>query len=112
VPEIGADFLAALSSYTFPGNVRELQNIVERAVALSREPLLSGSDLPPDIFFAEIQPPVPEKNASHLKVLEQEHITEVYRRTGFNQTKTARLLGISRTTLWRRLKELNLFSER
>ncbi|MFA6499268.1 MAG: sigma-54 dependent transcriptional regulator [Desulfurivibrionaceae bacterium] len=112
VPEIGADFLAALSSYTFPGNVRELQNIVERAVALSREPLLSGSDLPPDIFFAEIQPPVPEKNASHLKVLEQEHITEVYRRTGFNQTETARLLGISRTTLWRRLKELNLFSEK
>jgi len=112
VPEIGADFLAALSSYTFPGNVRELQNIVERAVALSREPLLTGSDLPPDIFFAEIQPPVPEKNTSHLKVLEQEHITDVYRRTGFNQTKTARLLGISRTTLWRRLKELNLFSEK
>ncbi|MCX5877184.1 MAG: sigma-54 dependent transcriptional regulator [Deltaproteobacteria bacterium] len=112
VPEIGADFLAALSSYTFPGNVRELQNIVERAVALSREPVLTGTDLPPDIFFAEIQPPVPEKNASHLKVLEQEHITEVYRRTGFNQTETARLLGISRTTLWRRLKELNLFSEK
>ncbi len=112
VPEIGADFLASLSSYTFPGNVRELQNIVERAVALSREPVLTARDLPPDIFFAEIQPPVPEKNASHLKVLEQEHITEVYRRTGFNQTETARLLGISRTTLWRRLKELHLFSEK
>jgi len=103
VPEIAADFLGALSSYTFPGNVRELQNIVERAVALSREPVLTGKDLPPDIFFTEIQPPVPEKNASHLKALEHEHITEVYRRTGFNQTETARLLGISRTTLWRRL---------
>ncbi len=112
VPEIGADFLGALSSYTFPGNVRELQNIVERAVALSREPVLTARDLPPDIFFAENQPAVPEKNTHHLKVLEQEHITEVYRRTGFNQTETARLLGISRTTLWRRLKELNLFSER
>jgi transcriptional regulator of acetoin/glycerol metabolism len=44
--------------------------------------------------------------------LEHEHIIEVYRRTGFNQTETARLLGISRTTLWRRLKELNLISER
>lgn len=112
VPEIADDFQEALSSYTFPGNVRELQNIVERAVALSRDAVLTAKDLPPDIFFAEIQPPVPEKNASHLKALEQEHITEVYRRTGFNQTETARLLGISRTTLWRRLKDLNLFSEK
>ncbi|MBU4118001.1 MAG: sigma-54 dependent transcriptional regulator [Proteobacteria bacterium] len=112
VPEIADDFQEALSSYTFPGNVRELQNIVERAVALSREAVLTARDLPPDIFFAEIQPPVPEKNASHLRALEQEHITEVYRRTGFNQTETARLLGISRTTLWRRLKDLNLFSEK
>ncbi|MDG4476660.1 sigma-54-dependent transcriptional regulator [Thiovibrio frasassiensis] len=112
VPEIASDFLDALSSYTFPGNVRELQNIVERAVALSRESVLTARDLPPDIFFGEIQPPVPEKNASHLKALEQEHISEVYRRTGFNQTETARLLGISRTTLWRRLKDLNFFSEK
>ena len=112
VPEISKDFIDALSSYTFPGNVRELQNIVERAVALSHEPVLTGKDLPPDIFFAGIQPPVPEKNSSHLKALEHEHITEVYRSTGFNQTETARLLGISRTTLWRRLKELNLFSEK
>lgn len=112
VPEIAKDFLDALSSYTFPGNVRELQNIVERAVALSHEPVLTGKDLPPDIFFAGIQPPIPEKNSSHLKALEHEHITEVYRSTGFNQTETARLLGISRTTLWRRLKELNLFSEK
>jgi DNA-binding NtrC family response regulator len=112
VPEIAADFLGALSVYTFPGNVRELQNIVERAVALSREQVLTARDLPPDIFFAETQPSAPEKTASHLKALEQEHITEVYRSTGFNQTETARLLGISRTTLWRRLKALNLFSER
>ena len=112
VPEISKDFIDALSSYTFPGNVRELQNIVERAVALSHEPVLTGKDLPPDIFFAGIQPPVPEKNSSHLKALEHEHITEVYRSTGFNQTETARLLGISRTTLWRRLKEFNLFSEK
>ncbi len=110
VPEIGADFLEALSSYAFPGNVRELQNIVERAVALSRDSALTARDLPPDIFFSETKSSVPENTTHHLKVLEQEHISEVYRRTGFNQTETARLLGISRTTLWRRLKALNLFS--
>ncbi|HCC55232.1 MAG TPA: Fis family transcriptional regulator [Desulfobulbaceae bacterium] len=110
VPQIAADFMGTLSSYPFPGNVRELQNIVERAVALSREPLLTARDLPPEIFFAEAKPVEFEKDSRHLKVLEQEHITEVYRRTGFNQSETARLLGISRTTLWRRLKQLNLFS--
>lgn len=110
VPEIAADFLEALSVHTFLGNVRELQNIVERAVALSRGPVLTGRDLPADIFLAEIKPAPPGESTSHLKALEQEHIAEVYRRTGFNQSETARLLGISRTTLWRRLKALNLFS--
>jgi transcriptional regulator with PAS, ATPase and Fis domain len=112
VPEIAADFHDLLAAYTFPGNVRELQNIIERAIALSREPLLTARDLPPDIFFAETKPIPPEKTANHLKALEQDHILEMYRRTGFNQSETARLLGISRTTLWRRLKDLDLLSDK
>ncbi|MEW6500596.1 MAG: sigma-54-dependent transcriptional regulator [Thermodesulfobacteriota bacterium] len=111
-PEVGADFLEALVSYPFPGNVRELQNIVERAVALAQEPALSPRDLPPDIFLTETRPAPPEMMTDHLKLLEQEHIFEVYRRTGFNQTETAKLLGISRTTLWRRLKECHLIPDK
>ncbi|MFZ5775251.1 MAG: sigma-54-dependent transcriptional regulator [Thermodesulfobacteriota bacterium] len=112
VPEVSDPFLAALSSYPFPGNVRELQNIIERAVALAREPLLTPKDLPPDILLAGNRPMPPEKSTTQLKALEQEHIYEVYRRTGFNQTETAQQLGISRTTLWRRLKELNLIPDK
>lgn len=112
VPEVGADFLTALVGYPFPGNVRELQNIVERAVALAQEPVLTPKDLPPDIFLTEARPASPETMTDHLKSMAQEHIVEVYRRTGFNQTETAKLLGISRTTLWRRLKECNLIPDK
>lgn len=112
VPEIEDSFVDTLLSYPFPGNIRELQNIVERAVALAQEPVLSAKDLPSDLFFTDARPQPPEKVSSRLKVLEQEHIYEVYRRTGYNQTETALQLGISRTTLWRRLKELNLVPDK
>ena len=112
VPEISSAFLDALVSYPFPGNVRELQNIVERAVALSRDEVLTGKDLPPDLFLGNSRPTPPDHAKNQLKILEQEHIYEVYRRTGFNQTETAQQLGISRTTLWRRLKELNLIPDK
>ncbi|MDP3694708.1 MAG: helix-turn-helix domain-containing protein [Desulfocapsaceae bacterium] len=112
VPKIDSSFLNALLSYSFPGNIRELQNIIERAVALAREPVLTARDLPPDLFFTDTRPLPPEKTSSQLKIFEQEHIYEVYRRTGFNQTETAQQLGISRTTLWRRLKELNLVPDK
>ncbi|MCX5869321.1 MAG: sigma-54 dependent transcriptional regulator [Deltaproteobacteria bacterium] len=112
VPRIESSFFDALLSYPFPGNIRELQNIVERAVALAREPVLTVKDLPPDLFLAGTQPLPPEKTSNQLKILEQGHIYEVYRRTGFNQTETAQQLGISRTTLWRRLKELNLVPDK
>jgi DNA-binding NtrC family response regulator len=112
VPRIDSSFTNALLSYPFPGNIRELQNIIERAVALAREPMLTVRDLPPDLFFTDTHPQPPEKTSSQLKIFEQEHIYEVYRRTGFNQTETAQQLGISRTTLWRRLKELNLVPDK
>ncbi|MGV1100533.1 sigma-54-dependent transcriptional regulator [Thiovibrio sp. JS02] len=112
VPGIANTFLDALVTYPFPGNVRELQNIVERAVALSRDEMLTARDLPPDLFLGNSRPIPPDHAKNQLKILEQEHIYEVYRRTGFNQTETAQQLGISRTTLWRRLKELNLIPDK
>jgi len=104
-PTVSADFLATLTSYPFPGNVRELQHIVEAAVAMSRGAVLSSKALPPDLVLAEAGPAISEEVDPSLKRLEQAHIFDVYRRTGFNQSETARQLGISRTTLWRRLKE-------
>ena len=101
------EFLDTLSSYTFPGNVRELEHIIERAVALNQDSTLRLADLPPDIVWG----PTAADNtigdgAVPLKDLEMEHILEVYRQCGYNQSDTAKALGISRTTLWRRMRGL------
>jgi len=108
VPALSKEVLAELSRYSFPGNVRELENIMERAVALCQGRSLRLADLPPDILYlsgtAEQAPP--GAAPVEIKDLEMGHIAKVYQDTGYNQTETARRLGISRTTLWRRLRQL------
>lgn len=102
---IHPEFIDTLVSYTFPGNVRELEHIIERAVALNQSGTLRLQDLPPDIVWG---PPLPDegldKGSVPLKALEMDHILEVYKQCGYNQTETAKTLGISRTTLWRRMR--------
>ncbi|MGC8736336.1 MAG: sigma-54-dependent transcriptional regulator [Dissulfurimicrobium sp.] len=111
ITSVSSEFLAPLEVYPFPGNVRELENIVERAVALSRGKILGPNDLPPDIFCVAKDPGVLRAEGYTLKHLEQDHILSIYQRTGYNQSETAKILGISRTTLWRRLRELNLLDK-
>jgi DNA-binding NtrC family response regulator len=101
LPEV----LDVLVAYTFPGNVRELEHIMEQAVALNQDGTLRLSDLPPDIVYGPSAPnPRIVKEPVHLKDLEMEHILEIYRQCGYNQSETAKKLGISRTTLWRRMR--------
>jgi DNA-binding NtrC family response regulator len=102
LPEV----LGTLASYSFPGNVRELEHIMERAVALNQDGTLRLSDLPPDIVWGPSTTGQPVKESVHLKDLEMDHILAVYRQCGYNQTETAKKLGISRTTLWRRIRGL------
>jgi DNA-binding NtrC family response regulator len=101
LPEV----LEILASYTYPGNVRELEHIMERAVALNQDGTLRLSDLPPDIVWGPSSPNNIEEESLPLKDLEMDHIFEVYRKCGYNQTETAKKLGISRTTLWRRMRD-------
>ncbi len=107
-PAVSKEVLTELSRYSFPGNVRELEKIIERAVALSQGKTLRLTDLPPDILYqtAVLGQPVAAKPVE-IKDLEMGHIAKVYQDTGYNQTETARRLGISRTTLWRRLRKLD-----
>ena len=107
-PELSPAFLDPLLAYPFLGNVRELEHIIERAIALTNRPLLERQDLPPDMLITDAKSVNPDEESSSLKDLEKEHILDIYRSSGYNQVQTARALGISRTTLWRRLHDFKL----
>jgi DNA-binding NtrC family response regulator len=96
--------LEALAGYDFPGNVRELSHIVERAMLLAREGVVTGADLPPEVRSA-LGPSSGSDNGSlaedwpTLGVLERRYIDRVLARTGGNKTRAAEVLGIDRRTL-------------
>jgi len=108
----------ALLSYHWPGNVRELEHVIERSLVLSQGSTISMRDLPPDLFTERVVPApgsaAPPASTSVFQAveptsIEQDHITaqilETLRRCGGNKAKAARLLGIDRSTLYRKIKD-------
>ena len=101
------DALDILMDYSFPGNGREVENIVSGAVALTDEELVCSDDLPADIGELEIDTLGHEEFAT-LEDHEKAYIAKVLKATGGNRTKAAQLLGLPRTSLWRKLKKYGL----
>jgi DNA-binding NtrC family response regulator len=105
--------MAHLMSYDWPGNVRELENVVERAVALGTGPILHTADLPTNLQLPgralAAQPLAPE-GIVPLRELERRAILGALRELGGDKLLAARLLGIGKTTLYRKLKEYELES--
>lgn len=99
--------LQILMSYTFPGNVRELENIIERAVALTDCDRIRPQDLPQDIQHLEFDT-MEGEGLLPLDEHEKRYIAKVLETTGFNKGLTAQILNIPRTTLWRKLKEYKI----
>ncbi len=95
------DLLARTAGYDWPGNLRELENFVRRYVALS--PYLSRTIQLDDIFTG-VLPKQENTGRERQKNNDLQEIMEVFHRMGGNRTLTARELGISRSTLWRKLK--------
>lgn len=93
-----------LKSYSFPGNVRELENIIERAIILEKGPLISPESLPQSIKMFHIETVEPGR-VKTLDNLNKDYAEQVLTLVGGNKSKAAELLGISRTSLWRILKE-------
>jgi two-component system response regulator HydG len=106
--------LAFMQAYAWPGNVRELKNIVERAMVLSHSAILPVELLPREITGEERatgeagQPQAGGEKHRPLAEMEREYILNVLRAEGDNRTTTARILGISRSTLHEKLKKYNL----
>jgi DNA-binding NtrC family response regulator len=105
VTELAPDALDLLRTYDFPGNVRELENIIERGVALTTGHSIEPAHLPDDLRELSIR--TFRKKAGRIPTLEeqeQEYISWVLQEAGGNQTHAAHLLGIDRVSLWRKLK--------
>ena len=93
----------ALLGYEWPGNIRELRNNLEYAFAIGEGPVLERSDLTPELRGEP--PPVRRRQPLTEADLERDRLLEALRRAAGRKGKAAELLGISRSTLWRKLRE-------
>ena len=106
-PHVAPEVFEILQGYDFPGNVRELSHIIERAMLLAREGVVTGSDLPAEVTRAWSDRGQSTAGAMGsladdwptLAVLERRYIDRVLSRTGGNKTRAAEVLGIDRRTL-------------
>ena len=92
-----------LKNYSFPGNVRELENIVERAIILEKSQLITPSSLPQSLTMFQIET-IGADNVLTIEEMNKRYAEKVIDIAGGNRSKAAELLGISRTSLWRILK--------
>jgi DNA-binding NtrC family response regulator len=96
-----------LLAYGWPGNVRELQNVIERAVALTRHSQLTTEDLPEKVLHPTSATSAVESDESVLvpmEDIERQHILRVLRAVGGHRTQAAKILGLDRKTLYRKLE--------
>lgn len=110
--EISQDVIAILMNYDFPGNVRELENIMERGVALSNTNTIEIAHLPEDLKELSIM--TFRKKEGKIPSLEEQetaYINWVLKEVGGNKTLASQILGIDRVSLWRKLKKLGLEEE-
>jgi DNA-binding NtrC family response regulator len=123
-PELAPQAVDALVSYSWTGNVRQLRNCLERAVLLADNGRITTKELPPEVVYRTNEPIVsinnhsPYENATNsfqnstpttgLREMERQQILTALEQTGWHRGKTAEILGISPSTLYRRLREYEL----
>lgn len=102
---ISEDAMRRLMAYDWPGNVRELENAVERAVALGSGPILHIGDLPSNLQQNSNEKPLESNELTTIEEMERRFILRALRETNGDKLAAARLLGIGKTTLYRKLKQ-------
>ncbi|MDP1991527.1 MAG: sigma 54-interacting transcriptional regulator [Syntrophales bacterium] len=108
IPGLSGESLACLVSYDYPGNVRELQNIIERAFILCKSGLIELHHLPENLCLSRSMESSGKNEPMNMKDLEAVFITNMLRRQQWNRIKTAKALGIHKSTLFRKIKALHI----
>jgi transcriptional regulator with PAS, ATPase and Fis domain len=109
VDTITGEALDLLKAYDFPGNVRELENIIERGVAIATGNVIDSASLPDDLRELAIRTfRKKEGRLPSLEEQERDYIRWVLAEAGGNQTLAAQTLGIDRVSLWRKLKRYQM----
>jgi DNA-binding NtrC family response regulator len=105
-PRLTPEVLDCLLAHDFPGNIRELENVIERAMALSGGALIEVGALPANLRAGgnRAAPGAPGEPLPTLAQLEKEHILKVLSRCDGNRVQAAKILGIDRVSLWRKLR--------
>ncbi|MCA9734825.1 sigma 54-interacting transcriptional regulator [candidate division KSB1 bacterium] len=114
VNEISDQAWDLLMAYTYPGNVRELENIIEHAFARTKGHVITANKLP--FYLRQFSPmqenaPMAPINGKQAEDDEAENIRRVLQQCHWNRSLAAKNLGMSRTTLWRRMRELDLIED-
>jgi DNA-binding NtrC family response regulator len=106
VPQISSEAMRHLLNYAFPGNVRELENLLERAIALCGTQIIDESLLPQNVLGAPAENRELSNHASPKTLAEMErgHILDVLKLCDGNRVQAAKMLGIDRVSLWRKMK--------
>lgn len=111
IKSFSGEFIQLLKLHTWPGNIRELKNVLERSVILETENILTTDCLPLEIQqlkASETTGEAPVLSAFSLASAEKIHIQKVLNYTNHNKTETAKLLNIALTTLYRKLEEYKI----
>ena len=105
---LSGESLACLVSYDYPGNVRELQNIIEHAFILCKSGLIEPHHLPENLCLPRSMGSTAHNESLSMKDLEAVFIMNMLRQHQWNRIKTAKALGIHKSTLFRKIKALHI----
>lgn len=94
--------------YHWPGNVRQLENAIERAMVMCKEDIVRPVDLPQELAPNNVKLPLTSGSETCLESLEREHIRSILQQCNWNKFRAAQLMGISRSTLYSKMKKHEL----